>query len=110
MSRTTTIVLVVGIVAILLFVSVNKPRKPVGANTTNTGNWGSLFGFGTAVVNAFGGGVQAPSGNSPCYGCGVQTTDTAAQQSYAVSHGVVEQEGNQLIDVNTGNALVYGAD
>jgi hypothetical protein len=110
MSRTTTIVLVVGIVAILVFVSVNKPRKPVGANTTSTGNWGSLFGLGaSALVNAFhDNSVQAPSGNTPCYGCGVQSTDTAAQGAYGLSHGVVEQQGNQLIDLNTGNALVYG--
>ena len=38
----------------------------------------------------------------------VNTTDTSSQAGYAWSHGVVEQEGNQLIDLNTGNALVYG--
>ena len=109
MSRTGTIVVVVAIAAILYFVVLNSgPQKVTPTKPSGTSTYGGLFALGSAVVNAFGGKPQAPSslGSSQYYGQG----DSIGQAGYGLSHGVVEQEGNQLIDLNTGNALIFGAE
>jgi hypothetical protein len=60
----------------------------------------------SGLSHAFSGfGSTSSSSSTPSF---VQSVDTQAQQSYAVSHGVVDLQGNQLIDLNTGNALDYG--
>lgn len=111
--QTGTIILVVGILAIVAFLYMNSGGKKVQPKSTasqGTSTFNGLFALGGAVVTAFGNKPQAPSQLRPSYPGVVSSTDTYAQGQYALGHGVVEDTGNQLIDLNTGNALVYGTD
>jgi hypothetical protein len=107
--QTGTIILIVGILAIVVFLYLNSPNKkvqPKSSSSQGTSTFAGLFSLGGAVVNAFSNKPQAPSSLPAYYGQG----DSMSQASYALGHGVVEQQGNQLIDLNTGNPLVYGAE
>lgn len=100
MGRTTTVILAVGVVGLLIWL-LTRDKK------VQNQNQGVSFSLDvgkaiSGIAGLFGGnGKAAPAGY-------VTSTDTAAQASYALSHDVVEQQGNQLIDLNTGNALVFG--
>lgn len=108
-TNTGTVVAVVVIAAIVLYLVMNRtqkvtPQKQAGSTST----FGGLLQLAAPVISAIGGKVMAPSssGTTSYFGQG----DTLGQASYGLSHGVVEQDGNQLIDLNTGNALVFGAE
>ena len=80
-----------------------REKKATGAQAGTSYN----IDLGKAIT-AFGGLFsKGDKAAAPGY---VTSTDTQGQAAYALSHGVVEQQGNQLIDLNTGNALVYGTD
>ena len=91
-------------------------KKP--ASNTDLLSVNGILGAATAFGKLFGGssssGVSdaaiAQANANSSFFAPVETSDTASQQAYALSHGVAEIEGNQLIDLNTGNALVYGTD
>lgn len=75
------------------------------AGAANTrGGYGSAGGWGTPPDSYS---VVAPGGT---FFPTVNSVDTSAQQSYAISHDATALEGNQIIDLNTGNALTYGTD
>jgi hypothetical protein len=98
--------LVVGGVAVGAFVllKVFAPPPAVVArprSNTDTISLNSIIGLGTSLAGLFGGG--GGSAVTP-----VTTVDTYQQAQYGLSHGVVDQVGNQLIDLNTGNALDFG--
>jgi hypothetical protein len=106
-TRTVLIVAGVGVgafVLLKLLVPPAAPRSRVSSSVSpGTSLQGLIAGFGALV-----GSTSSSNAKPGTYYPTVNTTDTYAQQSYAWNHGVVEQEGNQLIDLNTGNALVYG--
>jgi hypothetical protein len=107
-AATLVVVLLLGVVVVTRR-KANVPKTTQSPQTSNN-QYAAFAAFGAAL----GGKLFAPSAaatsapNSPCYTCGVGTSDTRQQQDYALSHGVVEQQGNELVDLNTGNALVYG--
>jgi hypothetical protein len=85
-------------------VKSTKPKvapKTGAAPSTSNDLFASLVSLG---VSAFNSKPQAPAA-APTYNPFV---DTSSQAAYGLSHGVVEQEGNQLIDLNTGKPLEYG--
>lgn len=118
-EKNSTIIIVVallgvGIVIILVMNKKSAPPKPSGNTAVAQGVsiLGGLFGAAGKIFTSNGKVTASPNGSSAgsSFFAPVNTVDTADQQAYATSHDVVAQEGNQLIDENTGNALVYGAD
>jgi hypothetical protein len=115
---TTTVktILIGGGLAIGGFVVYKALSKPKAATTAPRAGAGSSPSFiaqavaaGATILQNLGKSGQssvAPVGANPFPV--VTSRDTQAQQDYANSHGVSEIEGNQLIDLNTGNAEVYG--
>lgn len=102
-TSTGTVVAVVAIAAIALWFVLRQPKKIVPQQQSgSTSTFGGLLALAGPVISSIGGKIQAPS--SLPYTSGY---DTAAQSSYGLSHGVVEQSGNTLIDLNTGNTLIY---
>ncbi len=103
MNKNASVLLVLGIAAILIIVVMSKPKKASNTTQSSAGYFNQLFALGGAVANSFGQGTVRPPAM-------VTSTDTSSQAGYALGHDVVDQEGNQLVDLNTGNALVYGAE
>lgn len=102
MNKSTTWLLlaVVGVVA-LIAVFMKKQKITQAANPSYSVD---LTGIAKAIGGVFSsGGKAAPTG----YAYPGQT-DTQSQAEYGLSHGTVVQEGNELVDLNTGGTLVYG--
>jgi hypothetical protein len=107
--NTKTVLIVAGVgVGAFVLLKLLVPPAPARARVSSsvspgTSLQGLIAGFGALV-----GSTSSSDARPGTYYPTVNTTDTASQQSYAIRHDVVDLEGNQLIDLNTGNALVYG--
>jgi hypothetical protein len=115
-GKTVLIVAGVGVGAFVLF-RLLAPPTPVATKTTGTpltSNGTALLGLIPALGGLFGGSSSSSSSSSGTvisqgtFFPTVNTVDTPDQQAYAISHGVTQDQGNQIIDLNTGNALEYG--
>jgi hypothetical protein len=123
-GATAAIVLVaVAIGGFFLYEATKPAAKTTLAPNTVMGATG-LINAGTGLIGAlskaFGSGSSSNMPGSSSLGGNYDPsfftsnlsmpTDTAAQASYASSHGVLDVTGNTLTDLNTGNAVVYGTD
>ncbi len=96
-------VLVVGAAFVFKATTPKVAPKTGAAPSTSNDLFASLLSLG---INAASSKPQPPAAAPTYY---IQA-DTASQAAYGLSHGVVEQSGNTLLDLNTGNTLVYGAE
>ena len=100
MGRTTTVVFAVGIIGIIAWL-ILRERK-----VTNQ-NQGVTFSLDIGKAISAVGGLFSRGDKAAPVGY-VTETDSASEAAYALKHDVVVQQGNQLIDLNTGKALVFG--
>jgi hypothetical protein len=114
-GKTVLIVAGVGVGAFVLFRLLAPPATvaPKATGMPLTSNGTALLGLIPALGGLFGSSSSSSSSSGTVISQGtffptVNTTDTPEQQAYAISHGVTDLEGNQIIDLNTGNALEYG--
>jgi hypothetical protein len=114
LSPIVVLLLAIG-VGIVVYMN-SKPTVKPPSNSTIGLNASTLGGLFSLAGNLFSnGGKAAPPSTTSGQSGGsffptVNSTDTTAQQDYAISHGVTDLQGNQIIDENTGNALTYGTD
>jgi hypothetical protein len=103
MNKNTGILLAVVGFAVILVVLMKGKQKATQSSPSYSID---LTGAAKAIGGIFSsGGKAAPPGYTY-----PGQTDTQTQAEYGLSHGTVVQEGNQLVDVNTGGTLVYGTD
>lgn len=97
---------VAGGVFVALKLVKSSPAAAARPSSSSSSSLTSLIqGFAPALASSFHSAFSSSSSPTPQF---VTSVDTAGQQAYASSHGVLDVEGNQLIDLNTGNAAVYG--
>jgi hypothetical protein len=97
-SNTSTIILVVGILAIVLVVVMNSGGKKVTNTTSNAGYMNGLFGLGGAIASAVGK-IRPGTSGGPVINAGTYHPDTS---DFSIS-------GNTLDDAS-GQAVTYGTD